>query len=542
MNTPMEKTMKIFTVNLLICLMLLPASSVSASQNAEIKKNPASFYKDFFDHNVYYDNTSYLRFNRLSRFISGKKLRAADVNIYDEVADSSFFTNRQGRKNLSAEELTKGYEENSGPDLSGKLMVAGGELEGLRPYFEVKDAKGDDYTIYFDASDSLGLTTGAMMVASRAYYAAGYNVPQITLITVSPEQLAADSNSRFVDVSGFRRKLSKEKIDELILMLPWAEDGKFRACAVKTPAGEDKGPFNFQGRRKNAADDKWPHELLRQLRAVRVFASWLNDFEVRDGETRSFLVSENGKTVLKNYLWGFKGALGSDAAGAKPPMLGHEYFYDAGETTKAFLSLGFWEKPWQKRWSENAQTTQSSAVGYFDNKELRVNKFKTVLPQYAFKDITRADGFWAAKIIKSFSDEQIKALVAAGKYTDAADADTIVKILIERRDLIVQYWFSRSAPLDSFEIKAGELTFEDLERKYGFEDEGVYNVQITSSDKKAKVLSSLESKNTSVKIEPAWQSGEVKVWIRKVRANSKKQPYVMVQLKNGSIAQIVHQD
>lgn len=534
--------MKKFTANLLIGFMLLHIPSVFAAENAEIKKNPSSFYKDFFDHNIYYDNTSYLRFDRLGRLITRKKLRAADVNVYDEVADSSFFTNRQGRKNLSAQDLTKGYEENSGPDLSGKLTLIGGALEGLRPYFEVKDSKGDSYTVYFDASDSLGLTTGAMMVASRAYYAAGYNVPQITLISVSPDQLVANTDSRFVDVSGFRRKLSKEKIDELVLMLPWAEDGKFRAVAVKTPAGEDKGPFNFQGHRKNVSDDKWQHENLRELRALRVFAAWLNDFEVRDGKTRSYLVSENGKAVLKNYLWGFQGALGSDVAGAKPPMLGHEYVYDAGETTKAVMTLGFWEKPWQKRWKENGQSVQNPAVGYFDNKELRANKFKTVLPQYTFKDISRADGFWAAKILKSFTDEQIKALVDAGKYADAADADIITKTLIERRDLIAAYWFSKSAPLDSFEIKSGQLTFEDLAKKYGFENEEAYKIEITSADKKAKTLGSFESKNTSVKIEPAWQSGDVKVWIRKVRANEKNKPYVMVELKNGSVAQIIHQD
>ena len=534
--------MKKITANILVILMLLQTSSAFAAQSAEIKKNPSSFYKDFFDHNIYYDNTAYLHFDRLGRLISRKKVRAANVNVYDEVTDSSFFTNRQGRKNLSGDDLTKGYEENLGPDLSGKLTIAGGQLEGLRPYFEVKDAKGDDYTIYFDASDSLGLTTGAMMVASRAYYAAGYNVPQITLITVSPDQLVPDADSRFIDVSGFRRKLTKDKIDELVLMLPWAEDGKFRACAVKTPEGEDKGPFNFQGRRKNVADDKWPHELLRELRALRVFASWLNDFEIRDGDTRSFLVSENGKTVLKNYLWGFKGALGSDVAGAKPPMLGHEYFYDAGETNKAALSLGFWEKPWQKRWSGNGETVSAPAVGYFDNKEFRADRFKTVLPLYTFKDVTRADGFWAAKIIKSFSDEQIKALVNSGKYTEAADADLIVKTLSERRDLIAQYWFSQSAPLDSFEVKSGELVFEDLAQKNSFESDGSYQVQVTSGDKKAKKLASFETKTSSIKVDPSWQNSEVKIWIRKVRSQDKKQPYVMVHLKNGSIAQIVHQD
>lgn len=520
--------MKNITSKILVLMMILQPAAFAA-EGAEIKKNPASSYKDIFDHNVYYDNTSYLRFDRLGRLLSGKKVPAASANVYDEVADSAFFTNRNGRKNLSGDDLKKGYVENSGPDMSGKLTITGGHLEGLRPVFIVKDSKGDEYTLYFDAADSLGLTTGAMMVASRAYHAIGYNVPQFTLISLSLEQLTPDENSRFVDVSGFRKRLTKEKLDEIVLMLPWAEDGKFRACAVKTPAGDDKGPFNFQGRRKSDAQDKWPHELMRELRALRVFGSWLNDFEIRDGNTRSFLAEENGKAVLKHYIWGFKSALGSDTGGAKAPMLGHEYLYDAGETAKAFWTLGFWEKPWQKRLRENSDSSQNPAVGYLDNKEFQPKKFKTALPQYTFKDLTRADGFWAAKIIKSFSDEQIKSLVSAGEYADAADADYIAQNLIERRDLIAGYWFSQSAPLDNFEVKGGELTFQDLE------GEGAYQVDVTSGKSK---ISSFESKTASIKIDSSWNS--VKVWIRKVRDG--KQPYVMVEFKDGSIVRITHQD
>lgn len=515
---------------------------LAAAESVEIKKNPASLYKDIFDHNVYYDNTAYLRLDRLGRLLSGKKVRSYSANVYDEVADGPFFTNRHSRTPLSGAELTKGYQENSGPDLSGSLKITGGQLEGLRPLFVVQDSKGDEYTLYFDAPDSLGLMTGAMMVASRAYYAVGYNVPQLTLVSISPEQLVPAEDSKFVDVSGFRKKLTKEKLDELVLMLPWAEDGKFRACALKTPKGEDKGPFNFQGRRKNDPQDIWPHQHRRELRAVRVFASWLNDFSVRDSNTRSFLVKENAKPVLKNYLWGFTGALGSDTEGAKVPMLGHEYLYDAAETSKAFWSFGFWEKPWQKRWRENEETTQAPAVGYFDNKELKAGKFKTFVPQYAFKDLTRADGFWAAKILKSFSDEQIKNLVEAGQYADPADAELIVKMLVERRDLIASYWFSQSAPLDSFEVKGGELVFEDLANKYGFETGTSYQVEAASSKKKSKKTAFLNVQTPSVKLDPSWKNQDVCVWIHKVRASSGKQPTIKVCLESGAVAGIQHAD
>ncbi len=536
---PVKGCMK--TISLLLCFLLLQSSASfaaeAAADNPEFKKNPDSLYKDVFDNNVYYDNTSYLHLDRLGRKIFGKKLRSADVNLYDEVADSAFFTNRHARKALSAQELAAGNYVSSGPELSGKMMITDGYLMGLRPVFTVKDSKGEEYTLYFDSPDSIGMMTAAMIIASRFYHAIGYNVPQITLVSLSPENLIPQEGARFVDSSGFKRKLTQEKLDTLTLMIPWADDGKFRAAAVKTPVGIDKGTFSFQGRRKNDPNDKWNHQEQRELRALRVFGSWLNDFNFHDQSTRDYLVNENGQTFLKHYLTGFYGALGSDTEGAKPPMIGYEYLYDAGETTKAFWTLGFWEKPWQRRWRESGETVHSTAVGYFDNNEFNPKKFKTFLPQYVFKDLTRADAFWAAKIIKSFSDEDIRAIVKAGKYTEEPDETFIADQLIKRRDLAAAYWFSKSAPLDDFDFKGGQLTFTDLEAKYGFDKGASYQLDIREGK---KTVASKTFEGSSVSIDGASASKEL--WIRKVRSGVKNNPWVKVKLNSGAIAEVVHQD
>lgn len=520
-----------------------PCGFAGEASAKEIKQAPSSLYKDVFDSNVFYDNTSLLRFDRLSRKITGHKLHAADVNIYDEVPDSAFFTNRQGRKPLSNDELAKGYHETEGPDLSGSLTITGGHLQGLRPVFTVTDSKGDEYTINFDTSDSLGLMTGAMVIASRVYYAAGYNVPQVTLHSFAPAKLVPGANAKFVDSSGFAKKLTKEKLDELVLMVPWAEDGNFTAAAVKTPAGIDKGPFGFQGRRKDDPADTIPHELRRELRALSVVAAWLNDFSVHDQNTRSYQVTENGKTYLKHYLFGFMGALGSDMDGAKPPMVGYEYLYDAQETAKAFWTLGILEKPWQKRWREANQTTGAPAVGYFDNNGFAPSKFKTFLPQYAFKDLTRADAFWAAKILKSFSDENIHAIVKAGKYTDEKDEALITDTLIARRDLVARYWMMRSAPLDDFDVKGNQLTFTDLSAKYGFEKDSAYEAEVSTVEgKKRKKVTALRSDNPSFTLEPSWLQSGVELHIRKVRPGITPNPYVLVRISGKGIEEIIHQD
>ncbi len=526
MQQVVAKVVTCLLISTFICLPIsqgtvFASDGPSADHHADIKKTPDSLYADVFDNNVLDDNLSLLDFKRLGRKITGAKLRSANVNIYDEVADSAFFTNRKSRAAAA---------EAQGPDVSGALQITGGHLEGLRPVFEVRDSKGEEFTLYFDTSDTLGLMTSAMKVASGFYHAIGYNVPDVSLISIAPDNLTPGENSRFVDSSGFNRKLTKEKLDELVLMIPWADDGKFRVAAVKTPDGVDKGPFRFKGRRKKDPNDTWPHEQRRELRALRVFASWLNDFKIHDQFTRSYEVSEDGKTWLKHYLLGFQGALGADADGVKPPMVGYEYLYDAGETQKAFWTLGFWEKPWQKRWREAGEATRSSAVGYFDNNGFDPGKFKTFLPQFVFKDVTAADGFWAAKIIKSFTDEEIRSIVKTGKFAEEPDQAFVADTLIARRDIIVKYWFSKAAPLDDFDVKGGKLTFTDLE------GEGSYEADVRGE--KGGKSSSLNSNTPSFDV-PA---GAAELWIRKVRAGSKNNPYVRVKINANGIAEVAHQD
>jgi hypothetical protein len=52
-------------------------------------------------------------------------------------------------------------------------------------------------------------------------------------------------------------------------------------------------------------------------------------------------------------------------------------------------------------------------------------------------------------------------MVRAGAYTDPAAAETIAKVLMERRDKIGRYYFSKILPLDRFDVRDGELRFRD---------------------------------------------------------------------------------
>ena len=47
---------------------------------------------------------------------------------------------------------------------------------------------------------------------------------------------------------------------------------------------------------------------------------------------------------------------------------------------------------------------------------------------------------WGARIVAGFTDEHIRAAVAAARYTDPRAAEYLTRVLIERRDKLVQHW------------------------------------------------------------------------------------------------------
>jgi hypothetical protein len=518
------------------------------AQAQEMKKEQTGLYRDIFDQQIYYEGTNLLRLDRMYRLLFKKKLRALGVNVYDEVPDSEFFVNRHGRERLSAEALENGYKETDGP--SGALTVFQGKSQGQSPGLFVRDAKGDAYLLKFDSFDNLELMTSAEVIGSRFYHAIGYHVPQYTILTFDPSQLKVAEDAKTVDDTGFEKPFTAEKLEEFLLFLPRDENGNYRASASKLLKGEKKGNWFFDGRREANPDDKIDHERLRPVRALGVFAAWLGNYDTRASNTLDYLITdENGKQVVRHYLIDFSAALGGHNTGPKAPMFLHEHMIDYGETAKAFVTLGLWEKPWQKRWREAGEkVSDSPAIGYFDNRYFDPARMKTQLPYYAFKDVTRADGFWAAKIIKSFSDDDIKTVVKAGKYTRPEDADYIARILSERRDIMARYWYEQANPLDDFEYAGGTLSFKDLAVDAGFvsADASVYHFDILRNvGKKGKILASLDSAQTSLTVDPAWFEGNstLNIFIRTSRKGAEKQsPYVLVELKLSGIAGVTHED
>lgn len=444
-------------------LLLLPLGSSFAA--GELKKSDASVTADLFDQVAYEEGAQFLRLGNLFRKITFSKSAARDVNIFDEIPDSLFFTNRHGRNRLPAEELQKGASDPA-PG-TGRWTVTEGKVEGTNPGFFIKDAEtGRDFFLEFDSIDTPELTTAAESISARVFHAAGYNVPAYHVVKFQLDNLEVDPSAAYYDNTGFKKQLTKEKIEELLLFVPREDDGSFRASVRALPQGKDLGPFDFDRRRKGDPEDLLPHHYLRSIRGLRVLASWVNHYELRNSNTLDVLEKVDGKDAVRHYLIDFKSALGSAGHGLKSPQMGHEYVFDYGEFFKALFSLGFWEKPWQKRWVENDRKSGLPGVGYFDNRQFNPGRWKSELPYHAFKNLTAADGYWAAKLVMSFTDDDISALVETGKLTDEAAKKALVETLIQRRDLIGRYWFEKSCSLENFEAAGYTVRAEDWMLKY----------------------------------------------------------------------------
>ncbi len=545
MNDRLMKKGMIFWVGALLAIVL---PGTLRAESSQFKERATTLYKDVFDQNVYYEGVNQLDFGRWGRKLLDREIPAANVNIFDEVPDSAFFTNRHARERLSAEELEKGYSETEGPDLSTPMMVTKGKQEGLHPGFFIRDARGDAYCLKFDAEGYLELATAAEVIASRFYHAIGYNVPQYTMFRFRAEDIVVGENAYTYDDTGFRKKMTTDLLDQYLSFLPITEEGEYLASASKIVPGRNAGHFSFHSRRKEDPEDAVNHRDRREIRALSVFSMWLNNYDVRESNALDMEVVENGKPVLKHYLIDFNSALGAAHGGPKPPMFGHEHMIDYGESAKAFFSLGLWEKPWQEKWRiANEQPHESPAVGYFSNEGFDPESHKVQLPYETFRVLTKADGFWAAKIMMSFTDEDVRAMVKAGQYSREEDEDYITKTLIERRDMIGRYWFSQTTPLDQFELSGNVLRFRDLALHYGWGDPDAidYTAEVFSGSQRRKPSEILTSQEPVFSLNPQCMSSnqtiEVRIRVSR-RGDEDPNPYIKIILDEGGVRQIRHED
>ena len=96
--------------------------------------------------------------------------RAQNVNTLGQVPDSSWFTNRIGKRVMSIEELVRGGDTTGGPDTNGPLTVVGSSLTAVTPGLTVRDSRGDLYYLIFDRKGYPRLATAAGIISAKFFH------------------------------------------------------------------------------------------------------------------------------------------------------------------------------------------------------------------------------------------------------------------------------------------------------------------------------------------------------------------------------------
>jgi hypothetical protein len=92
-------------------------------------------------------------------------------------------------------------------------------------------------------------------------------------------------------------------------------------------------------------------------------------------------------------------------------------------------------------------------------------------PNPAFDNARPDDTFWAARRVMAFSDEAIRTVVEAGRYTDPRAVEYLTHVLIERRDKIGRAWLTSVNPVVDFALDdSGTLRFANAAVDAGVAD------------------------------------------------------------------------
>ncbi len=389
-------------------------------------------------------------------------IRAQNINTIDEVPDSNWFTNRIYARSVSIDEIARGPNVGD-PPASGRWTVIRGKSAGIAPGFTARDEKGQVWFLGFDGRHVPVAPTAALMVATKLFWALGYNQVETYLTSVRLENIDIDPSAT-LRAHGTRRRVRMADVKDVLDRSARSADGSYRAVAGRALSGKPLGGFRYHGTRPDDPNDVVDHEHRRELRALKVFGAWMNLVDMKAGNTLDMLITENGRSVVRHYLQDVGSTFGTGALAPRDGDEGHEYLYEGPPARKRLATLGFFISPWQTiRYEENDE------IGRFEGDRFDPETWKTRVPVAALRHARADDNLWAALRVMAFGDDLIRAAVKTGGYTDPAAEKLLADVLIKRRDKTGLVYLSRINPLVRFALSdPGGLTFENPAVRAGY--------------------------------------------------------------------------
>ena len=465
-----------------------------------------SDYYDFFQHTFGHPGQP--------AKVDGKVVPAQAVNTLGEPMDGAWYTKRHYYQRMSIAELVRGPGNELPPAVDQKWTIVKAKSEGVTPGFEIVDARGRRFVLKFDPPGYPELATAPDVLVSKFFYALGYHVPENYIVYFTADQLKLKDGVMLKDARGNARPMTEKDLAALLATVHRDSDGRYRALASLYLEGKPLGPFKYYGTRKDDPNDTVPHEHRRDLRGLRVFAAWLGHDDSRAINTLDMLVKQGNTQYIRHHLIDFGSTLGSASYGPNSPRSGFEHVFEWKPAFRQMATFGFAPPEWAK-----AKYPRDPAIGRFEAAKFQPEKWVAEYPNPAFDNMLPEDAFWAAKQVINFTDDEIRAIVRTGQFSDPDTAEYLTRALIARRDKIGRAFLTGVLPLDRFAVQDSELTFENLagESVYAIQwyrldgaerIEGATSARIPAGEK-GIVFAEIEAGGKTARVYVRAQAGEV---------------------------------
>ncbi|MBC7793407.1 MAG: hypothetical protein H7Z43_06850, partial [Clostridia bacterium] len=414
------------------------------------------------------DNTMFV--NSMSALAVEVDEPAKNVNAHDEVPDSSWFTNRIGRMDVSPERFAQGACD-PGEKLSDEVWLAtSGKVDGGNPGFAIEDpATGRKYLLKFDSAVQPERASSADVIGSKIYWAFGYSSPCNFMVFFDDKHIKLAPDASKEDALGGKIPLTQEDLEKAMSTAAHTEEGLIRGSASRFVTGKPVGPWTYDGTRDDDPNDVIPHEERREIRAGRVPAAWINHFDSREQNTLTTFVATNKDDKqgwVEHYIIDFGDSMGSVwPSDEMTRRFGHSYYFDWGDIGSDLVTLGLRKRIWEK----TEMNPRAKLFGYFDSEHFYPEKWKGGYFNHAFDRMDFADGYWGAQIISRITDAHIAAAIATAYLSKPDYVDVLQSVLVERRNRIVKHWMY---PVSSFQrpvTDASSLCFIDALVEGGYE-------------------------------------------------------------------------
>jgi hypothetical protein len=426
---------------------------VAAVRNTDVQSINALY--DFAHNSFHYKNRA--------------ATESLSVNTLGEVPDSSWFTNRDTSA-FSIEAVKRGGRVHGGPQPPYTVVAA--KTEGVSTGFRLRDARGRLFFVKADPPSNPEMATAADVMGALFLYAAGYNVPENYILVGRPEDFHLSEKATVKSISGKDHRLTASNLRQIFNRIPREEDGSVRLMASLSIPPKIVGPFRYAGVRSDDPNDLVPHERRRDLRGLAVLFAWLNHTDAKGENSLDTVEGQGENARFVHYLLDFGDCFGSDSDIAKDPRHGREYVILPMAWRRVY-TLGLVSPEWETVHYPH----QMKAVGDFTAAAFDALAWKPNYPNPAFEEMTPLDGYWGAKRVMAFRDEQIRAIVEEGQFEDPKVVDYITRVLESRRDAIGRAWFNQVLPLEGFRIIGDHLEFDDLAVQHNFSPASHYQFQ-----------------------------------------------------------------